>query len=349
MMTRSLPLIAITLGDPAGIGPEVVVKALAAGDLQALCRPLVVGPLAVVEAACRRFAPSFRPWAVTAADVSGLAWDGRTLPVWDVPVVGAEEVAPGAPSATGGAASVRAVEEAASLCLARAVDGMATAPINKEAVHLAGYAEIGHQEVLARMADAPEIATMLVAGPLRVVHLTTHVPFREAASYVRRDRVLARLRLTHRSLAAWGLPRPRIAVAALNPHGGDGGLLGREEIEELAPAVSDARAEGIMASGPIPADSVFLRALSGEFDAVLALYHDQGHIPVKMHDFHASVSVNLGLPFVRTSVDHGTAYDIAGKGLADPRSMAEAVRMAARLAGGQGLGAASSAVAAFRG
>ncbi|MBI4236098.1 MAG: 4-hydroxythreonine-4-phosphate dehydrogenase PdxA [Chloroflexi bacterium] len=348
MVESSLPLIAVTVGDPAGIGPEVVVKALADRELWGMCRPLVVGPLAVVEAACRRFAPSLRPVAVAREGLAGLSGDMWTVPVWDVPAPGVEALPPGVPSPLGGTAAVRAVEEAAALCLSRAVGGMATAPINKEAVHLAGYAEIGHQEVLARVSGATEIATMLVAGPLRAVHLTTHVPLREAASHVRRERVLARLRLTHRSFTHWGMPQPRIAVAALNPHGGDGGLLGREEIEELAPAVADARAEGVLASGPIPADSVFLRALAGEFDVVLVLYHDQGHIPVKMHDFHASVSVNLGLPFVRTSVDHGTAYDIAGKGVADARSMAEAVRMAARLVAGQGLAITPQAIATLR-
>ena len=186
---------------------------------------------------------------------------------------------------------------------------------------------------------------MLMAGRLRVVHLTTHVPFREAAQYVTKERVLARIRLIDRAFKQWGVSAPHIGVAALNPHGGDGGLLGREELDEIVPAVADAQAEGIQVVGPIPADSVFLRAASGEFHAALALYHDQGHIAVKMHDFHGSVSVNLGLPFVRTSVDHGTAFDIAGRGVAESRSMAEAVRMAARLATGRGFASEAAAPA----
>ena len=348
MSESSLPLIAITVGDPAGIGPEVVVKALASGRLREVCRPLVVGSAKVVAIACRRFAPSLTPVASGQRDLRDLQWDGKALPVWGILGEDAEKVSFGTPTAAGGLASVEAIEEAARLCLSGAVEGMATAPINKEAVHLAGYADIGHQEVLARMTNATEIATMLVAGPVRAVHLTTHVPFAQAASYVTRDRVLARLRLTHRTFGQWGMPLPRIAVAALNPHGGDNGLLGREEIEELAPAVAAAKSEGVQASGPIPADSVFLRAAAGEFDAVLALYHDQGHIAVKMHDFHGSVSVNLGLPFVRTSVDHGTAYDIAGKGVADARSMEAAIRMAAQLVSGRGLEAFQEAAVTSR-
>ncbi|MDA1097042.1 MAG: 4-hydroxythreonine-4-phosphate dehydrogenase PdxA [Chloroflexi bacterium] len=329
--------VAVTLGDPAGIGPEVVVKALSLDpDLLEICRPIVVGPMAVLAAARDRFAPSMALSAFGSLANAG-AGTGVSIEVLDIPLP-AGWVAPAAGVATsgGGLASVLAIEEAARRALAGDVDAIATAPINKEAVHLAGYQDIGHQEVLARMSGVTEIATMLMAGRLRAVHLTTHVPFRDAAAFVTKDRVLARLRLIDRSFRAWGVSRPRIGVAALNPHGGDAGLLGVEEIEALSPAVAEARRLDIDATGPIPADSVYLRAAAGEFDAILALYHDQGHIAVKMLDFHGSVSVNLGLPFVRTSVDHGTAYDIAGKGVAQHRSMAEAIRLAARLAQGQG-------------
>ena len=170
---------------------------------------------------------------------------------------------------------------------------------------------------------------------LRVVHLSTHKPLAEAARFVTRANVLARLKLADRSLAGWGLPRARIAVAALNPHAGEGGMLGREEIDELAPAVDDARRQDIDAHGPVPADSVFNRAIAGEFDAVLALYHDQGHIAVKVHDFHGSTTATLGIPFVRTSVDHGTAFDIAGRGRADPRGMTAALDAATALVEGR--------------
>jgi 4-hydroxythreonine-4-phosphate dehydrogenase len=176
---------------------------------------------------------------------------------------------------------------------------------------------------------------MLMTPGLKVVHLSTHKSLIEAARYVTRDNVLEKLRLTRQTLVRWGLANPAIAVAALNPHGGEGGLLGREEIEELAPAVATARAEGLDVTGPIPADSVFNRALAGEFDVVLALYHDQGHIAIKVHDFHRSTTATLGIPFVRTSVDHGTAFDIAGRGMADPRGLTAAIDAARALAGGE--------------
>ena len=335
------PIVAITVGDPAGIGPEVVVKALADdGALRAdVCRPLIIGAFDVVDAAARRFASGLRLAAIgSREDLDAHVWSAATVPVWNVDVPGVQDVPFGLPTIPGGVVSITSIELAATLALEGRIQAISTAPINKEAVHLAGYQDIGHQEVLARMTGVTEIATMLMAGRLRAVHLTTHVQFRDAFSYVTMERVLARIRLTDRSFRQWGVEAPRIAVSALNPHGGDNGLLGREEIDEIAPAVEQAVSEGINAVGPLPADSVFLRGAAGEYDAVLALYHDQGHIAVKMHDFHGSVSVNLGLPFVRTSVDHGTAYDIAGRGIAEAASMAAAIRTAALLVTGRGLG-----------
>ncbi len=323
-----LPRVAVTLGDPAGIGPEVVAKALTREpDLATRCQLTVVGPESSIRAALTQYGGS--------ADIE---IEPVQMPAaWTPPP-------PGVPNPDGGHAAVLTMEHAIRMAMNTTIDAIATAPINKEAVHMAGYDDIGHQEILARMTGVPEIATMLMARRLRAVHLTTHVPFAEAASHVTRENVLARLRLIDRSFRQWGVSQPRIAVAALNPHGGDAGLLGREELDALGPATADARAEGLVVEGPVPADSVYLQAADGRFDAVLALYHDQGHIAVKMHDFHGSVSVNLGLPFVRTSVDHGTAYDIAGQGVAEHRSMAEAVRTAAQLATGRGF-AESPAIA----
>jgi 4-hydroxythreonine-4-phosphate dehydrogenase len=228
------------------------------------------------------------------------------------------------------------VERAASACIDGTAAAMVTCPINKEAIHAAGYVDdIGHQEILARMTGAEWTATMLMTPGLKVVHLSTHKSLIEAARYVTRDTVLEKLRLMQETLTGWGLEKPSIAIAALNPHGGEGGLLGREEIEELAPAVATARAEGIDATGPIPADSIFNRAINGEFDVVLALYHDQGHIAIKVHDFHQSTTATLGIPFIRTSVDHGTAFDIAGQGKADPRGLHAAIDAAEALVAGE--------------
>jgi 4-hydroxythreonine-4-phosphate dehydrogenase len=223
------------------------------------------------------------------------------------------------------------IAKATELTLAGEVKALVTTPINKEATKLAGYQDIGHLEYLARITGAPEYATMLVTGPLSVVHLTTHYSLKDACKLITKERILAKLKLTHDSFLKWGVKQPRIAVAGLNPHAGEGGLFGSEEIEEIEPAVKEARHLGIDAQGPFPADSVFNRAINGEFDVVLALYHDQGHIPIKVYGFERSVSIALGLPFIRTSVDHGTAFDIAGKGIANPESLTEAIKTAVKL------------------
>ncbi|OAI42012.1 4-hydroxythreonine-4-phosphate dehydrogenase, partial [bacterium SCGC AG-212-C10] len=230
------------------------------------------------------------------------------------------------------------VERAARLCLAGEVDAMVTAPVNKEAWTRAGITDTGHQEVLKRLSNAGHVTTLLASGNLRCMHLSTHKSLAQACAFVTRANVLEAIALTHDYFVRWGFAQPRIAVAALNPHASDNGLIGREELDEIAPAIADAQARGIDATGPHPADSVFNHAIAGEYDVVVVMYHDQGHIAIKVHGFEQSVSVNLGLPFIRTSVDHGTAFDIAGKGIADETSMIEAVKLAVSLATGSKLG-----------
>lgn len=324
--------LALTLGDPAGIGPEVVARYLAGQGRSTLTRPLLlVGSRWALEAGARAATVTLPPLPTvpSASEVDGPV----SLLDVDIDVPG---FCFGRVDAGCGEVAVRSVEAAARACLAGEVAGMVTAPIHKEAIHAAGYVDdIGHQEILSRLTGSTATATMLMTTGLKVVHLSTHKSLAEAVRFVTRDNVLARLRLTAETLTRWGLPGARIAVAALNPHGGEGGLLGREEIDELMPAVAAARADGIDASGPWPADSVFNRAIAGEFDVVLALYHDQGHIAIKVQDFHASTTATLGIPFVRTSVDHGTAFDIAGRGVADPRSLAAAVIAADALIAGR--------------
>jgi 4-hydroxythreonine-4-phosphate dehydrogenase len=335
------PLLAITMGDPAGIGPEVVLKALADPQLYALCRPLVVGSAAMLRRTLR-----WTPVALTIRPVATPeAAEGQpgVVEVLDLANVDAERLPLGQISAEAGRAAMEYVLQAYELARAGRVAGMVTAPISKEATSLAGYPDMGHMALFERLTGITEQATMLVSGALRVVHLTTHYSLAEACRLVTRERVLRQLRLTHRSFETWGWQRPTIAVAALNPHAGEGGLLGREEIEVIAPAIADARAEGIDAQGPYPADSLFARAVKGLYAAVLAMYHDQGHIAIKVHGFERSVSVALGFPFLRTSVDHGTAFDIAGQGVADAQSMAEAIRVAATLAAGRPLAATAGA------
>ncbi len=319
MSDHHLPVIAISAGDPAGIGAEVLAKTLAGGELDGLCRPLVVGAR----------------WALDAgAEVAGVALpDIRFI---DVDVARPAGFRFGEISATCGTVAVRAVEQTAGITARGDAAAMVTCPINKEAVHAAGYVDdIGHQEILGRLTGSRWTATMLMTPGLRVVHLSTHKSLIEAARFVTRATIVEKLRLTRDTLARWGLANPRIAVAALNPHGGEGGLLGREEIDEIAPAVEQARQDGMLVSGPIPADSVFNRAIAGEFDLVLAMYHDQGHIAIKVHNFAQSVTATLGIPFIRTSVDHGTAFDIAGRGVADPASLLAAIRAAVTLARGR--------------
>ncbi len=320
------PILAVTMGDAAGIGPEVIAKALAEKEIFSICRPLVVADGGVMQAAIDLVKSPLKLRPVgSASEVEGRY---GAIDILDLHNIDLAEVFTGQICPACGRAAMECISKAVRLCLDGDVDAMVTAPINKEAVTQSGYGEMGHLEYIAGLTGAKEYATMLVSGPLRVVHLTTHYSLKQACDMVTRERILARLRLTRDALRGWGYERPCIGVAALNPHGGEGGLLGREEIEEIRPAVEDARKSGIDARGPFPADSIFNRAVKGEFDAVLAMYHDQGHIAIKMYGFEKSVSISLGLPLIRTSVDHGTAFDIAGKGIADCESLVEAIKTA---------------------
>ena len=335
MSAGEKPAIAITMGDPCGIGPEVVAKALADPRVYASCRPVVVGSAYAME---RAVALAGAPMRVDLpGDLAAAGQDRGVIDVVDLGNLNPEDITVGQINPVCGRAAMEWVTRAGELALSGAVAGLATAPLNKEAASLAGYQSIGHMELLQELSGARTVATMLMARNLRVVHLTTHRSLRAACDYVKKDRILDYLRLTHQSFVQFGFREPRIAAAALNPHGSDGGLLGSEEAEEIAPAVAAAQSDGINAFGPIPADIVFHHAAENRYDAVLAMYHDQGHIPVKVYGFEESITANLGLPFVRTSVDHGTAFDIAGQGIATHTSMLEAIRLAVALVNGNGL------------
>ena len=322
------PIIAITMGDAAGIGPEVIVKALSAEQTYSICRPLVVGDATIMQDMIASLNVPVELRSVKASDAAG---EFGAIDLLDLHNLDPRDVVLGQICAACGKAAMEYVTEAVRLIQEGIVAALVTAPINKEATSKAGYGEAGHLEFLAGLTGAKEYATMLASGPLRVVHLTTHHSLKCACGLVTRERILARLRLTHDSFRGWGVVRPCIGVAALNPHAGEGGLFGTEEAREIVPAIEEARGLGIDARGPFPADSIFNRAIAGEFDAVLAMYHDQGHIPIKVFGFETSVSIALGLPFVRTSVDHGTAFDIAGRGIASPQSLEEAIKTAAEL------------------
>ena len=319
------------MGDPAGIGPEVVLKAVAEEEIQRTCLPIIVG------------------------DAQLLAHTARTLDLqsgYDIVRVGEPlpeqpsgplifhldningVIEPGIESGPAGKAAGQYIEAAVELCAAGSVDAIATAPINKRSLFLGGYSFPGHTEFLAHLTGSEEYAMAFVAANLRIVLISTHVPLSEAIALVKRDRIMRTINLTNRELKRWGIENPRLAVAALNPHGAEGGLFGMEETSEIAPAVTDCRnADDINVEGPYSADTVFLRASRGEFDAVIACYHDQAMIPVKCLSFGEAVNVTLGLPFIRTSVDHGTAFDIAGRGVAEHSSMVAAIKLAAELAG----------------
>jgi len=288
-----LPRIAITVGDPAGIGPEIAVAAANDSAVRDLCEPVLYGPHGDANRA--RFTPG-----QLSADAGRAAYD----------------------------AIVRAVSDAR----AGGVDAIATAPINKEAFALAGLPWRGHTDLLAHLTGTPRVAMMFYAEALRVVLATIHVPLADVPTLLTRDVVDFTIDITARELPRFGYATPRLALAGLNPHAGEHGVIGSEDGEVLAPAVASARERGVDIAGPFPADTIFGRASRGEFDAVIACYHDQGLIPVKLLAFGRAVNVTLGLPIIRTSVDHGTAFDIAGRGTADHSSLVEAVRLAARLA-----------------
>lgn len=289
----ALPTIALTAGDPSGIGPEIVVKAARDPRVTAVCRPVIYGPH-------------------DPADLSGFP-AGRV-------------------NAASGRAAYEAIVAATRDALAGEVSAIATAPISKAAFAAAGYPWPGHTDLLAHLCGVPEAAMMFWSESLKVVLATVHVPLREVPALITADRVSRLIGLVAASLPAFDIRAPRIAVAGLNPHAGEQGLLGREDLDVLAPAIAEARGRGVDVSGPFPGDTVFVRAVRGEFDVVLAGYHDQGLIPVKLVAFGRAVNVTLGLPIVRTSVDHGTAFDIARQDKADAGSMVEAVLLAARLA-----------------
>lgn len=328
-MTDNLPLIAITLGDVAGVGPEVVVKALALPEVRAACRPLVIGDArALTEARLGVPVPPLR--VVTKLEDATFGVEALTL--LDLHNLDPADAPLGQISTQAGRAAVEYVLKATELALSGAVDAVATAPLNKEAMHLAGFDYIGHTEILADVTHTPRCTTMLATPGLRVTHVTRHVPFRTIADHLTIAGVLDTIVITHAGMQMLGFPQPRLAVAGLNPHNGDNGLMGREELDIIGPAVAAAQDQGIDARGPIPADSVFFQAIRGDYDVVVCQYHDQGHIAVKTHGFEKSITITLGLPIIRTSADHGTAFDIAGRGIAHPDSMLAAILEAAAMA-----------------
>lgn len=326
----SLPTIAITMGDPSGIGPEIIVKALARQQVQDICHPLVIGDGARLRKAAQIVGSSLHIASLERPEQA--RYSAGTVQCIDLKLV-PEDHPFGLVSPLSGEAAYRYIEHAVRLVEAGAAQAICTAPLSKEALHAAGHKYPGHTELLAHLTGTEEVSMMLVAPKLRVIHVTTHIGLIDAIERIDAGLVERTIVRAHGTLVKSGIASPRIGVCAINPHAGENGLFGRgEEASKIEPAIAACRRRGWDVKGPMPADTLFFLAARGDYDIVVAMYHDQGHGPIKVLGLEAGVNITVGLPVIRTSVDHGTAFDIAGKGIADEGSLVEALRQAAELA-----------------
>ncbi len=325
------PILGITMGDAAGIGPELILKALSVQDVYDKCAPLLIGSADVMAFYKERFGSSLDTWIVT--DVQDGKFKYGTMDILDVGGIDASQVEIGHVSPVAGKAAVVYTQEAGRLAMDGRIDAVVSAPLNKEAMHAAGYSFEGQTQILAELTGAKRYGMILILGDMRVMMLTTHMALRKACDAISKERVLSMIELAHQTLTTFGIRNPRIGVAGLNPHAGEGGTFGTEEIDHIAPAIKVAIEQGINAIGPVPADVIFVKAQKGAYDIVLALYHDQANMAAKLLGFGSVVTMLAGLPIIRTSVGHGTAFDIAGKNVADPHNFIEAIRVAADACG----------------
>ena len=339
----SMKIIGITMGDPASIGPEITAKALSDPSVYERCKPLVVGDVPVMEEALKITGLSGKLKIHTIGDVSEALFEYGTIDVYHMGMVDMDKLQRGKVSAMAGNAAFQYVKKVIGLAMDHKIDATVTNALNKEAMNLAGHHYSGHTEIYADYTGTRKYTMMLAHENLRVVHVSTHVSLREACDRVKKDRILEVIRIAHQACRRLGISQPKIGVAGLNPHSGENGMFGREEIEEITPAIQAARDEGIQADGPVPPDTVFSKARGGWYDIVVAMYHDQGHIPLKVVGFVynqeeqkwdavAGLNITLGLPIIRASVDHGTAFDQAGTGLASELSLTNAMDYAIRMA-----------------
>ena len=338
------PILGITMGDPASIGPEITVKALSDPAIYEKCSPIIIGDAAVMEAAVGIVGKDVKINAVS--DVKEAKFEFGTIDVYDMKLVDMDKLERGVVSAMAGKAAFQYVKKVIELAMNHEVDATVTNALNKEAMNLAGHHFSGHTEIYAEYTGTKKYTMMLAHENLRVVHVSTHVSLREACDRVKKDRVLEVIRIADQACKELGIKEPKIGVAGLNPHSGENGMFGREEIEEITPAIEAAKGEGIIVDGPVPPDTVFSKARGGWYDIVVAMYHDQGHIPLKVVGFVynqaeqkwdavAGVNITLGLPIIRASVDHGTAFDQAGKGVANELSLINAMDYAIRMSAGR--------------
>jgi 4-hydroxythreonine-4-phosphate dehydrogenase len=337
----NLPLIGISVGDPAGIGPEITARALALREIYDLCRPLVVAETEMMKKAIQFSKLNLKTHTVSFPK-EGLYQFG-TIDLLDLKNVDGKSVRHKTISAEYGRASFEYVKKVIELAMAKEIDATVTGPISKEAINLAGFHYSGHTEIYADLTRTKDYAMMLAHDQFRVIHVSTHVSLREACDRVKKERVYRVIMLGYDAVKRLGVENPKIAVAGLNPHAGEEGLFGREEIEEIEPAIRQAKKDGLNVEGPIPPDTVFSKMQGGQYDLVVVMYHDQGHIPTKLIGFQyddktktwgsmSGVNITCGLPIIRVSVDHGTAFGKAGEGRANPESMIQAIKIAAKLA-----------------
>ncbi|GIO30471.1 MULTISPECIES: 4-hydroxythreonine-4-phosphate dehydrogenase PdxA [Paenibacillus] len=331
-MNQKKPVIGITMGDGAGVGPEIILKSLKNREIYDLCDPLVIGDSKILERAKSYVNSTLQIRTVTEDQLDQLAYEFGTVYCLDLNLLKAD-LPLGQVSAEAGHAAFEYLAKAIDLAKKQQIDAICTAPLNKEALHKGGHQYPGHTEILADLTNTSEFSMMLSAPNLKVIHVTTHVGLIDAVKMINPERVYRVIRLAHDTLTKSGIQNPRIAVCGINPHAGENGLFGYgEEEEKVVPGVKKAQEEGINVVGPLPADTLFFRTVRGDFDIVVAMYHDQGHGPVKVLGLDAGVNITVGLPIIRTSVDHGTAFDIAGKGIVEEKSMMEAIRQAVELA-----------------
>jgi len=334
------PLLAITMGDAAGSGPEIIAKTLAEPEISAACRCVVIGDADTMRESLQITGVPGKVRAIEKL-TEALFKDG-VIEVIDLHNIQLNKLERGRVDPMAGKAAFEYIKLTAELALAGECDAIVTSAINKESLNKAGYHYDGHTQLLAELCGVPDVAMMLVSGQLRITHVTTHVSLHEAIEMVRPERILTVIRLTDEAIRQMSVNKPRIAVAGLNPHASESGLFGDEEAKYIKPAIEAACRQGMNVTGPFPPDSVFLRASEGQFDAAIAMYHDQGHIAIKMLGITRGVNVTLGLPIIRTSVDHGTVFGKAGKGTADPTSLMEATKLATVMCRAQNISSYSS-------
>lgn len=331
-MTQVKPVIGITMGDGAGVGPEIILKSLEKKEIHDICNPFVIGDSKILERAKGFVNSDLKIETITDEQVGELSFEYGTVYCLDLNLLSAD-LPIGQVSAEAGHAAFEYLAKAIDLAKDQKIDAICTAPLNKEALHKGGHQYPGHTEILADLTNTKDFSMMLSAPNLKVIHVTTHVGILDAVKMINPERVYHVIKLANDTLTRSGINNPKIAVCGINPHAGENGLFGYgEEEEKVIPGVEKAQKEGINVFGPLPADTLFFRAVRGDFDIVVAMYHDQGHGPVKVLGLDAGVNITVGLPIIRTSVDHGTAFDIAGKGIVEEKSMMEALRQAVELA-----------------